>query len=62
VKVKALIKLLEQNGWAFERFGKGDHKIYKHPDYPDNIAVDGQSNDDIPKGTLGKTLKRAGLK
>jgi predicted RNA binding protein YcfA (HicA-like mRNA interferase family) len=62
MKVKALVRLLEEHGWVFDRQGKGDHRIYKHPNNPNNIAIDGQPNDDVPIGTLNKTLKKAGLK
>jgi len=62
VKVKAIVKLLEQHGWRFDRYGKGDHQIYKHPDIPEQISVDGKPNEDVPKGTLNQILKKAKLK
>ena len=61
MKVKALIKLLKQNDWYFERHRKGDHDVYKHPAIPETIVIDTGTND-IPKGTLSKILKQAHLK
>lgn len=61
MKVKTLVKLLEQNGWYFQRHGKGDHDVYKHPAISETIVIDTGAND-IPKGTLNKILKQAKLK
>jgi predicted RNA binding protein YcfA (HicA-like mRNA interferase family) len=61
VKVEALVKLLESNGWYFRRHGKGDHDVYKHPRIPETIIID-TSIREIPKGILNKILKQAGLK
>ena len=61
MKVKALEKLLKQNGWAFQRHGKGDHDVYKHPTIPETIVLD-TGTKDVPKGTLNKILKQARLK
>jgi predicted RNA binding protein YcfA (HicA-like mRNA interferase family) len=58
---KEVIKLLEGNGWSEAR-QSGSHKIFKHPDNPNNIAVPVHSGKDIPKGTLNKILKTAGIK
>lgn len=64
MKYRDLIKLLEANGWYFERMGKGDHMIYRHPNRTGSIVVagGGKLNRDIPAGTLNAIFKQAGLK
>lgn len=61
VKVKALVKLLEQHGWYFQRHGKGDHDVYKHPTIPETIVID-TGTPEVAKGMLNKILKQARLK
>ena len=58
---KQVIKLLEQNGW-FEARQSGSHKIFKHPEKAENIAVPYHGNKDLKKGTLNDILKTAGIK
>ena len=58
---KEVIKLLEKNGWSEAR-QRGSHKVFKHPDFTDNIPVPMHSGKDIPKGTLHSIFKKAGLK
>lgn len=58
MKIREVIRLLEENGWEFSR-QNGSHKIYKkggqHVSVPDHKG-------DIPIGTLNSILKTAGLK
>ena len=56
-----VIKLLKGNGWNEVR-QSGSHKIFKHPDNPNNVSVPVHSGKDIPKGTLNNILKTAGIK
>jgi predicted RNA binding protein YcfA (HicA-like mRNA interferase family) len=64
LKYRDLIKLLEDNGWYFERMGKGDHMIYRHATRarPVVIAGGGKLNRDVPPGTANAILRQAGLK
>jgi predicted RNA binding protein YcfA (HicA-like mRNA interferase family) len=64
VKYRELIKLIENNGWRFERMGKGGHMIYRHPTIarPIVVAGGGKSNRDVPTGTQNAILRQAGLK
>nr|AWJ66285.1 hypothetical protein [uncultured bacterium] len=62
MKVHELKKLLRKNGWTFKRQGKGDHEIWEHPDFDNNLSLDGKGSDDVPKGLLHDTIKKAGLK
>ncbi len=62
MKVREIIRLIEDDGWKFYR-QKGSHRIYKHS-YKKGIVVvpnHGLSND-VKKGTENSILKQAGLK
>jgi predicted RNA binding protein YcfA (HicA-like mRNA interferase family) len=61
VKVRALIKRLEEDGWQQVRV-KGSHRQFKHSSKPGTVTVAGKMNVDIPPGTLNNILKQAGLK
>jgi len=63
VKVRDLLKELEENGWQLERV-RGSHRQYRHPGRPElrTITVAGHLAQDLPKGTLAAILKQAGLK
>ena len=41
--LKEFQRLLRKNGWELERT-KGSHYIYKHKDYSDNLAINGNCN------------------
>jgi len=62
MKVKQIIKLLEQDGW-FLVAQKGSHKQYKHHTKQGrvNVPYHGQ-NKDLARGTENSILKQAGLK
>jgi predicted RNA binding protein YcfA (HicA-like mRNA interferase family) len=64
LKYRDLIKLLEANGWCFDRMGRGDHIIYRHPTRSGAIVVagGGKLNRDIPKGTENAIRRQSGLK
>ncbi|MDR0779151.1 MAG: type II toxin-antitoxin system HicA family toxin [Pseudomonadales bacterium] len=57
---KALIKQLEQDGWAL-RGVKGSHHIFHHPIKPGHISVPHPKRD-LGPGLVHKLLKQAGLK
>jgi predicted RNA binding protein YcfA (HicA-like mRNA interferase family) len=61
VKVRDLIRLLEEDGWYLTRT-KGSHRQFKHPTKRGTATVAGKPNIDIPPGTLNSILKQAGLK
>ncbi|MFB3827441.1 MAG: type II toxin-antitoxin system HicA family toxin [Bryobacteraceae bacterium] len=61
MKVRDVIKQIEQDGWLLDRT-RGDHRQYIHPSKPGTITVSGHTGDDMPSGTLNSILKRAGLK
>jgi predicted RNA binding protein YcfA (HicA-like mRNA interferase family) len=61
VKVREIIKLLEEDGWYQVRM-RGSHRQFKHSAKAGRVTVAGKPNVDIPPGTLNNILKQAGLK
>jgi predicted RNA binding protein YcfA (HicA-like mRNA interferase family) len=60
MKVRDLIKLIEQDGWYHVRT-TGSHRHYHHPTKPGTV-IPGQPGKDIPEGTRNSVMKQAGLK
>jgi len=61
MKVKDLIKLLENDGWHLDRM-KGSHRQFKHPTRQGTVTVAGKPGSDMPPGTLKAIMKQSGLK
>jgi predicted RNA binding protein YcfA (HicA-like mRNA interferase family) len=61
VKIREIIRLLEQNGWVLIAT-KGSHRQYKDPVRLGRVTVAGKPSDDLAPGTLDSILKQAGLK
>jgi predicted RNA binding protein YcfA (HicA-like mRNA interferase family) len=61
VKVRDVIRLLEEDGWLLVRT-RGSHRQYKHPVKLGLVTVPGKPGDDLATGTLHSVLKQAGLK
>ncbi|MEO8720225.1 MAG: type II toxin-antitoxin system HicA family toxin [Ginsengibacter sp.] len=61
MKAKEVIKLIQKDGWFFER-QTGSHKIFKHPTKRGIVVVPEHGKEDIKAGTLNSILKQAGLK
>lgn len=61
MKVRELIRILEQDGWKQVRM-KGSHRQFQHLSKPGTVTVAGKPNVDMPPGTLNAILKYAGLK
>lgn len=61
MKAKDLIKLIEKDGWYFER-QNGSHKIFKHPHKPGILVIPEHGKEDIKPGTFNSIIKQAGLK
>jgi len=61
MKIKEILKLLEQNGW-YQAAQRGSHRQYKHNTITGRVTVAGKLSDDIDKGTLNSILKQAKLK
>jgi predicted RNA binding protein YcfA (HicA-like mRNA interferase family) len=61
MKVRELIRLLQQDGWRHVRT-KGSHRQFQHLIKPGTVTVSGKLGRDIPPGTLHSILKSSGLK
>lgn len=61
MKVRDVIKLIEQEGWYLTRT-KGSHRQFKHFAKPGLVTVPGKPGDELAPGTLDSLLKQAGLK
>jgi predicted RNA binding protein YcfA (HicA-like mRNA interferase family) len=61
MKVREVIRLLEENGWVLDRTS-GGHRQFVHPERSGLITVAGNLGRDMPPGTLNAILKAAGLK
>jgi predicted RNA binding protein YcfA (HicA-like mRNA interferase family) len=61
VKVRDVIRLIEDDGW-FLVATRGSHRQYKHGIKPGRVTVAGKPSEDMAPGTLNSVLKQAGLK
>jgi predicted RNA binding protein YcfA (HicA-like mRNA interferase family) len=57
---KALIKILEQEGFELKRI-KGSHHIFHNPKKKRTVVVPAHGKKDLPKGTYYRILKQAGI-
>ncbi len=58
MKVKAVIKRLEEDGWYLART-KGSHRQFKHMEKPGAVTVSGKLSTDVPIGTLKNIWRQA---
>jgi len=61
MKVKVVIRLLEEEGWYLART-RGSHRQFKHTEKSGTVTVAGKASIDVPPGTLNSIFKQAGLK
>jgi predicted RNA binding protein YcfA (HicA-like mRNA interferase family) len=61
MKVRDVIRLIEQDGW-FPVATRGSHRQYRHRIKPGRVTIAGKPSDDMAPGTLNSVLKQAGLK
>ena len=62
IKVRDLIRRLEQAGWVLVRQGPGSHRQFRSPSGHFVITVSGKPGDDMPVGTLKDILRKSGIK
>jgi len=60
VKVRAMIKVIERDGWRLVR-QKGSHRQFQHPTKPGKTTVPGHPNDDLRAELLASIMRQAGL-
>lgn len=61
MKVRDVIKLIENDGWFLART-RGSHKQFKHHNKTGLVTIAGQPGDDLAPGTLNSIMKQAQLK
>ncbi|MFA6572422.1 MAG: type II toxin-antitoxin system HicA family toxin [Bacteroidota bacterium] len=61
MKVKEIIKLIENEGWYLKRM-KGSHRQFKHDIKTGLVTVAGHLSDDLAIKTQISILKQAGIK
>jgi len=61
MKIRDIIKLIEQDGWYIVAT-RGSHRQYKHPTKSGRVTIAGHPGDDLAPGTLNSILKQAQLK
>jgi predicted RNA binding protein YcfA (HicA-like mRNA interferase family) len=61
LKVRAVIKLVEEDGWFLDRT-RGSHRQYKHHFKIGLVTISGNLDDEVPRGTLNSILKQSGIK
>jgi predicted RNA binding protein YcfA (HicA-like mRNA interferase family) len=61
VKIQALIKLIEADGWS-QVGARGSHRQFYHATKPGTVTIAGKPSGDVPPGTLRSILRQAGLK
>ena len=60
MKVRQVIKLLEEDGWYLART-RGSHRHFKHPTKQGFVTVAGKMSIDVPIGTLKSIWRQAPL-
>lgn len=60
IKVRALIRELEDDGWTVVR-QVGSHRQFRHPVKPGTVTMPGAMGDELAKGTLASVVRQAGL-
>jgi predicted RNA binding protein YcfA (HicA-like mRNA interferase family) len=60
MKVRDVIRLLEEDGWV-QVAQKGSHRQFRHPLKSGKVTVPGHPSDDLPAGTLRSIFRQAGL-
>jgi predicted RNA binding protein YcfA (HicA-like mRNA interferase family) len=59
VKVRDVIRMLEQDGWSLART-RGSHRQYKHPAKLGVVTVTGKPGDELAPGTLNNVSEAGG--
>ena len=60
MKVKEIIRIIENDGWYLKRF-RGSHRQYKHDLKKGLVTVSGKLSDDVAIGTLKNIFKQSGI-
>src|SRR2546421_9793143 len=61
MKIRAMIKLIEEDGWYLDRT-RGSHRQYRHDQKKGVVTIAGKPSDDLAAGTQKRILKQKRLK
>jgi predicted RNA binding protein YcfA (HicA-like mRNA interferase family) len=61
MKVRDVIKLIEEDGWYLIKM-EGDHRQYKHPTKRGRVTIAGHPSKEVPPGTLLSIFKQAEIR
>ena len=61
VKIRDVIKMIEEDGWFVVRT-RGSHCQFKHKAKKGLVTIAGKPSNELATGTLNSVLKQAGLK
>ena len=61
MKVRDVIRKLEEDGWVLDRQGGTSHRQFKKDNNPNTITVAGQPGKDITPGQLSDIRRKSGL-
>jgi len=61
MKVRDVIRLVEQDGWKHVA-SRGGHRQFKHDVKSGRVTIGGHPGDDMPLGTLASVLRQATLR
>lgn len=59
MKVREVIRLIEDDGWRHVRT-RGSHRQFNHPSKRGVVTIPGHLNDELAPGTLNNIKKQAG--
>lgn len=62
MKVRDVIKRLEENGWVFaRRGGRSSHRIYKKDGVQAEVSISGEDSKDVTPGQLQDIRRKSGV-
>jgi predicted RNA binding protein YcfA (HicA-like mRNA interferase family) len=61
MKVRKIIRLLEERGWYLDRT-KGSHRQFLHQEIAGVVTVPGKPSDDLSHEMVSSILRQAGIK
>ena len=62
LKVRDMIKEVEADVWAFDRFRGTSHRQYKHPTKIGTVTITGALHVELDRGTEANIRRQAGIK
>jgi predicted RNA binding protein YcfA (HicA-like mRNA interferase family) len=61
MKVRDVIRILEDDGWEMVR-QRGSHRQYRHPQKPGRVTVPGNPGAELKPDTLASVWRQAGIR